>query len=276
MVLAALSALVWGTGDYCGGRAARRTSALAVTVLSQAAGLPVVVVAVAVVGGVPHPSALGWGAVAGVAGFLGVLLLYRGLGSGSMVIFAPITAATAAVVPMGVGLVLGDRPGTLPLAGAAIAVIAIALVSASSPGEAGTGRVSAGLVGLALSSGVLLGVFYSLVGKAGADSGMWPLVGVRLASVAVGLLTLAGTRTSVAMARSSLRWALVAGPFDVFANVLYLVAARHGMLSLVAPISSLYPVSTVLLAFFVDRERVRPAQLAGLGLAATALVLVAG
>ena len=39
--------------------------------------------------------------------------------------------------------------------------------------------------------------------------------------------------------------------------------------------NALYPVSTVLLAMLIERERMRPIQLAGLGLAATALVLVA-
>ena len=75
--------------------------------------------------------------------------------------------------------------------------------------------------------------------------------------------------------RVASRWALFAGPMDVVANALYRVAAAHGPLAIVAPIGALYPVSTVLLALAVDRERVAPAQIAGLGLAATALVLAA-
>jgi drug/metabolite transporter (DMT)-like permease len=62
---------------------------------------------------------------------------------------------------------------------------------------------------------------------------------------------------------------------DILANALYLYAAAHGPLAIVAPIGALYPVSTVLLALAVDRERVVATQLAGLGLAATALVLAA-
>jgi uncharacterized membrane protein len=84
------------------------------------------------------------------------------------------------------------------------------------------------------------------------------------------------TRTSLRIGRAAIRWALLAGPFDAGGNALYVVAATSGgLLSLVAPVSALYPVSTVLLAFAIDRERMRPVQLAGLGLAATALVLVA-
>lgn len=280
ILLAGLSALVWGTGDYCGGKATRGAAALPVTVLSQLAGLPVLAVGVLLVGGHgPTAAALGWGAVGGVAGLLGIVLLYRGLARGSMVIFAPVSAVTAAVVPMGVGLVLGDRPGPLPLVGACCAIAAIGLVSASgqtAAGGAAARRSGWRTVGLALASGVMFGIFFSLIGKAGASAGMWPLVGVRAASLSLGGLVLARTRTSLKISPPSLRWALVAGPFDVFANILYLLAAGRGLLSLVAPIGSLYPVSTVLLAYVVDRERVRVLQLAGLGLAAAALVLAAG
>jgi uncharacterized membrane protein len=75
--------------------------------------------------------------------------------------------------------------------------------------------------------------------------------------------------------RRFLGWVALAGCGDIAANALYLLAARGGLLSVVAPISALYPVSTVLLAITLDRERVRPGQLVGLGLAATALVLTA-
>jgi drug/metabolite transporter (DMT)-like permease len=278
ILLAGLSAAVWGTGDYCGGKASRRANALTVTVLSQLAGLPVLGLSILLVAGTPTPAVLGWSAVAGAAGFAGILLLYRGLAGGAMVIFAPVSAATAAVVPMGVGLVLGDRPGPLPLVGAGCAVVAIGLVSTGGARPAGDEGARSGLrqIGLALASGVLFGIFFSLIGEAGTGAGMWPLVGVRGASLSIGALALVGTRTPLRMPAPALRWALVAGLFDVLANALYLAAAGRGLLSLVAPIGALYPVSTVLLAFLVDRERVRPAQLAGLGLAATALVLVAG
>ena len=71
------------------------------------------------------------------------------------------------------------------------------------------------------------------------------------------------------------RWVVVAGVGDIAANWLYLLALADGLLSVVAPIAALYPVSTVLLALTIDKERVRPMQIAGLGLAAAALVLTA-
>ena len=212
------------------------------------------------------------GALAGVAGFVGIVLLYRGLARGAMAIFAPVTAVTAAVVPLVVGLLAERPPGGLALLGAGCAIVAVALVSVTGGGHT---PVTPRLVGLALVSGAMFGIFFVLLGRAGSGVGMWPLVGVRAGSLAVGVAFVAGTRTPLRLGTTSLRWSVLAGTFDILANGLYVLAAARGPLAIVAPLASLYPVSTVLLALGVDRERVHPVQLAGLGLAATALVLVA-
>jgi len=272
ILLAALSAVVWGVGDFSGGKATQTSRALAVTVMSQLASLPVLAACVLLVGGRgPTPGALGWGALAGTVGFVGILLLYHGLSQGAMAVFAPVTAVTTAVIPLAVGLALDGTPSTPALVGVGCAVIAIALVSRA-PGER---RASARTVALALLSGLCFGVFFVILGRAGTGAGMWPLVGVRFGSLAAGLLVVVRMREPLRLDRVARRWALIAGPMDVLANALYLYAAAHGQLAIVAPIGALYPVSTVLLALLVDRERVAPTQIAGLGLAATALVLAA-
>lgn len=273
ILLAAVSAGVWGTGDFCGGKASQRVNPLAVTVLSQLLGLPVLVACLILLGdGWPTPAQIGYGALAGVAGFGGILLLYRGLAQGAMAIYAPISAVTAALIPMLVGLATEKTPRTLALVGAVCAIAAIGLVSMG--GERST-RITPRLVGMALATGGMFGVFFAILGLLGADSGVWPTAGVRLGSLGVGLTVVAATRTSLRITGVPLRWTAFAGIFDISANVLYVLAvSAHGTLSIVAPIASLYPVSTVLLALGVDREHVRPVQLAGLGLAATALVLV--
>jgi drug/metabolite transporter (DMT)-like permease len=273
ILLAAVSAAVWGTGDFCGGKATQRSGALAVTVLSQLAGLPVLAACVAIVGGgLPGPGVFAQSVLAGAFGFFGILLLYRGLSQGAMSVFAPVSGVTAAVVPLGVGLALDRWPSALALAGAGCAIIAIGLVSLGGEGRV---RVTPRLVGTALAAGLMFGIFFSLLGKTGADAGLWPAVGIRVGSLGVGLVAVLRTRTSLRISRAALPWTAVAGTFDILANGIYLLAAENGPLSLVAPISSLYPASTVLLALAVDKERVRPVQLAGLGLAATALVLTA-
>ncbi len=270
-MLAALSAVVWGVGEFSGGKASQTSRALAVTVLSQLASLPVLAACVALVGGRLTVGAITWGLLAGAIGFAGILLLYQGLSQGAMSVFAPVTAVTTAVVPLVVGLALDGTPSTPALVGAVCAVLAIALVSRA-PGER---RVTWRTVALALTAGACFGVFFVILGRTGSAAGMWPLVGVRVGSIAAGLAVAARMRVPLRLDRVARRWAVFAGPMDVAANALYLVAAAHGPLAIVAPIGALYPVSTVVLALVVDRERVAPTQIAGLGLAATALVLAA-
>lgn len=271
ILLAATCALVWGVADFSGGKASQRARPLAVTVLSQLFSLPVLVVCLALVPGVATGRDLAWGAAAGIAGVLGIALLYKALSSGAMAVAAPVTAVTAALVPMGVGLVTDHTPRLTALAGAVLAVVAIGLVSVGrrEPGSAVTAR----LIGTALAAGACFGVFTALLGQTSTGSGMWSLVGVRATSIAVGLLFALGTRTPLRIPRRAWPWAVAAGVLDLTANACLVAAAARGHLSVVAAIASLYPVSTVLLALAVDRERLRPAQLAGLGLAATALVL---
>ena len=102
---------------------------------------------------------------------------------------------------------------------------------------------------------------------------MWPLLAGRVVSIDLGLVLVVGRNVGLRTPWRNLRWVALAGAGDVAANALYLLASREGLLSVVAPIAALYPVSTVLLAFGLDKERVRPVQVAGLGLAAAALVL---
>ncbi|MGI5236508.1 EamA family transporter [Dactylosporangium sp. CA-139066] len=274
IVLAALSGLVWGVGDFSGGKASQRADALLVVVLSKAASLPLLVLYLILMPAAASAHAIGWGAVAGVFGVVGMFVFYRALSGGAMAIVAPISAVTTALLPVAYGLATGERPGILALTGAACAIAAIGLVSAA--GGTGT-RVTGGLVGLALLSGAGFGLFFTCLSRAGDGAGLWPIAGAQAAAIVLGAplvvqrLRNGATRPS----GSSRRWLLAAGVLDMSANALYLLASARGDLSIIAPIAALYPVSTVLLAMLIDRERMRPVQLAGLGLAATALVLVA-
>jgi drug/metabolite transporter (DMT)-like permease len=271
IALAALSALVWGSSDYSGGKASQRAPALTVTVLSQIAGLVMLAICLLVVPGTPHTTDLIWGGAAGVAGLGGIVLLYRGLSTGAMSVVAPITAVTAAVVPMGVGLATERVPSPVQLVGTTCAIVAIGLVSAAPRHDGDRGGTS--IVLLALGSGTLFGLFFALLAQSSPGSGMWPLAAVRACSISLGLLIMLVRRAAPRLPRAAVGWTAAAGIGDIGANALFLAAARLGELSVVAPIASLYPVSTVLLSLLVDKERVRPVQLAGLGLAAAALVL---
>jgi drug/metabolite transporter (DMT)-like permease len=273
LLLAVTTATVWGTADFCGGKASQRAPALAVSVLSKIAGLPVLALGLVLTGGTPTRTDFGWGALAGLFGMAGVILLYRGLAAGAMTIVAPVTAVTSALVPFLIGIALDGAPRPAAMIGAACAIGAIALVSTGSGG--GRKPIGASVVGLALAAGAGFGLFMTLLSRTHADAGLWPLTTAQLAALGLGWLLLRRTRTTSWPTGVTLRWTVAAGALDFGANIAYLLAAGSGALSIVAPIASLYPATTVLLALAVDRERIRPLQLAGLGLAAAALVLVA-
>src|SRR5262245_13891876 len=126
IAFAALAALVWGAGDFCGGKGTQRAPAFAVTVVSQLLSTPLLVLGVLLLPGTPSAADLGWSAAAGVAGLFGIVLLYKALSTGAMSVVAPVTAVTGAAVPIVVGLFLEQTPGWLALGGAGSAVGAIA------------------------------------------------------------------------------------------------------------------------------------------------------
>ena len=223
IVLAAVSALAFGTADFSGGKASRWADPIAVTVVSQMLSLPLLVVLVLVVPGTPSALDLGWGLLAGVAGAGGVMLLYRALATGVMAVVAPVTAITAAIVPIVAGLVLADSPGAVALGGAGLAVVAIALVSLGERGAAR--RLSGRVLAMALAAGLLFGVFFALLGQADESAGMWPVLAVRVSSVAFGLALAARTGTRLRLGRQVLGWAAAAGLLDSAANALFLAAA---------------------------------------------------
>ena len=130
LVLALLSAVFYGTADFFGGLAARRSSALAATVLAQGAGLVLVAVALPFFPGEPPRWAdTLWGVGAGLTGGLGVALLYYGLAVGRVSVVAPVTAVCAITIPVVVAMALGERPGPLAISGIALAVLSVGLIS---------------------------------------------------------------------------------------------------------------------------------------------------
>ena len=272
-MLAAMCAVTYGLADYSGGRASRSVASTLVTLIGQSVSLVLVVVVVLMIG-TPVASAhdLAWGAAAGAAGGFALIAFYRALASGAMTVVAPITAVISAVLPVIVGLSLGERPSGTALAGIVVACLAVALVS----GAIGTRHqhTSAGIIALAFAAGIGFGFVFVALARTAADSGLWPLVTARAASVPVVAVIVVATRPGRGAMRSVI-WLIVAsGVLDMGANFFYLEASHRGLLSIVAVISSMYPVSTVCLAFALDHERVSKTQAVGLAFAATALTLV--
>ncbi|MCU1375348.1 MAG: protein of unknown function transrane [Actinomycetia bacterium] len=276
VLLGLVVALSYGAGDFFGGLSSRRLTPVVVVQMSQLAGL-VALTAMLFVVPDQHFVAIdvARGALAGTVGLLGLVLLYRGLAAGAMSIVAPITAVGAAVLPVVWGLVDGERPSVVALIGVALALVAVLLVS--SPAADGVPLPGRGReVALALVSGAAFGVVFILLGSSGPDSGLWPVFAARAASVTVmtTVLLTRGRRPAVPPAGARATVA-AAGVLDVAANAVFVIAAREGLLSLVAVISSLYPASTVILARIVLHERVDRRQQVGLACALAGVLLIA-
>ena len=275
LVLALLSAAFYGTADFLGGVAARRAPALAATVAAQGCGLVVVLLAMPLfASGAPSTSGVLWGVAAGLAGGVGVALLYYGFAVGRVSVVAPVTGVCSISIPVVIALILGERPGSLALAGILIAIASVALISRQED-SAGTSPQRDRSIAIAIASGLAIGAFFVCLARAGGvAAGLWPLVIARAASTVLlaGVATLA--KVPLRIPRAALGPAVACGAIDVLANALYVVAVRDGPLGIVATLASLYPASTVLLARLVLRERLRPVQSLGLAGATIAIVMI--
>lgn len=277
-LLALLSSAAYGAADFLGGLASRRAAALAVVVTSQLYGVLFLLALLPVLPPDRYTwPDLGWGAAAGIAGGLGLVSLYRGLSIGRMGIVAPVTAAVGAVISAAFGLVSGERPSSLAVVGSVVALAAIVLVGRNPAATEAGARSVRGVSGLrhALAAGTGFGGFFILVTRAGDTSGLWPLMGARLGSLAVLGVIAVGSHRTFSIRRTTNRLVVGAGFLDIGANALFLYATRGGLLTLVAILSSLYPAVTVLLARVFLAERLQAGQVFGVGLAVAGIALIA-
>ncbi len=276
-VLALLASLMWGLSDFLAGLASRRAHVLQVAALSVPLGAVSLVVLAVVLPGRLTAQAVWLGAAAGVAGVGGLVLLYYVLAAGPMGVVSPLTAVVSAVVPVVVGLVIGERPGVLAYLGMLLTVVAIVLVSMEPrhDDDALHQRVVLRIVVLAVASGIFIGIYMAIIGLAPSDSGVWPVTVSRSVS---GLLILAYALTRMggaALPRAVLLPALLIGTMDSVANVFFRLAVQSGMLSVVSVLAALYPAATVLLARYYLHERLRPVQQLGMVTALGAAALLA-
>ena len=278
IVLALASAIVYGAADFLGGLASRRTSTISAVVWSQAVGLVLLAGVLPLFGGHAVPGDIFWGAICGVAGAVAIVALYRGLAIGTMGIVSPVSAVLGASIPVLYGLTFrGEHPTLFAGAGILAALGAVVLVSAEPGGRAERTQFFPPGIPEALLAGVAFGAFFIALAQTRADAGMVPLLAARATSlvllVAGGLAF--GGAANVRLARPALGLVLLCGTLDMSANVLYVLAAHHGLLAIVAVLTSLYPAATVALAAFVLRERLGRLQWIGVALALGGAAVIA-
>jgi drug/metabolite transporter (DMT)-like permease len=273
VVFGLFAAVAWGGGDFAGGLAARRAPVFAIVLGSQAVGMVLaLVLAIARAEPVPAPVDLAWSSLAGLSGAAGLLALYHGLAVGRISVVAPVTGVLGAGVPVLVGVLLEGVPPPIVLAGIALGVVAVVLVSRGGDESARRSGVELGLV-----AGLGIGLFNVTITRVDESIVFGPLVVVRLTATAALLVALLVTRRPTRPPRDL--WPMVAavGLLDMAGNAGFLFAEQTGSLAVASILSSLYPVTTVVLAALFLRERVQRSHAAGIVLAFAAIgMIVAG
>ena len=295
VLLALTSAAGYGASDFAAGLAARRASVLMVTFIATVFALVLTAVVLPWgVGSAPSAAALGWGVAAGLGGMSGALALYLGFRHAAFSVAGPISAVSAAGLAVIVGVLLGERPPVLSLAGIAVALPAIVLVSltAAPPGETPgpatpdpasphpVAHTAWPGVAWGLAAGTGFALLFVGLNRAGSGAGIWPVFSGQVAEVVVMACLVAltsGFRNVLTDARSSdtAVLAVLTGVTGSAATIAYFFATQHGFLAITAVLTSLYPAITIGLARVLVHERLSAARLAGLILAGASVTLIA-
>jgi drug/metabolite transporter (DMT)-like permease len=270
IVLALGASLTWGLADFFGPLKGRRFGTLRVLVYAQLGGLLGIGLIVAIRGAGPASAAALFAVPAGILGSLGLYAYYRGMVTGTISVVAPI-AGLAAVVPVTVGIVSGDRPSALQLNGIAFALVGVFLAAREPNG--GKSRLATG-VGLALFAAVGFGGYFVFMHAAGDADYWWASLFFRTTAAAVILTAAAIRRPSLALPAREVPLLALIGCGDMVGNLLFAAASSRGLVSITSVLASLYPIVTVALARIVLSERVARSQEAGIGLTFAGVALI--
>ena len=244
-----------------------------VVLVSQALGMTLAAV-VAIVRGepLPGPADVGWAALAGLAGALGIASLYQGLAQARVTVVAPIAGVLAATIPVTVGWLGQGVPGAWRMVGIGLALLAVILVSSSSDplGDRPRG------VRYGLLAGIGFGLFNVFASRFSAGVVFGPLVVVRAIEGVAVVAAILLSRRAWQLQRSVVPLAMAVGVGDMAGNGFFVLAAQAGRLDVASVLSSLYPVTTIVLAAILLRERVTRSHALGIVVAGLAIALITG
>jgi drug/metabolite transporter (DMT)-like permease len=212
-----------------------------------------------------------------------------------------IVLALPAIVGVSASAASGD-PGSAPVPGPAAAMAEVHPrpqaeghpgPPAAAPGPAGSapgpgatdsaGRpaagVAAGRPAAGVAAGLVAGLCFALLlvglNRAGSGSGLWPVASAQVAELVLAVAAAAATR-NMRLPGGWPGWqSAIAGATGAAGAILYFYATHDGFLAVIAVLTSLYPASTIVLARTVLGERLTRLRLAGLGLAAVCVALIA-
>jgi drug/metabolite transporter (DMT)-like permease len=273
-LLALASAFFAGGSDFLGGFSSRRAPAIRVAASTQFVSFLVSLPVAAVVGADRVTSVdVGWAIASGLVVGAGLALFYAAMGRGLISLVAPIAAVAGAAVPVAYALARGERPGTAALVGIGLALPAIAIMSLAPAHRSLDSAKAPVVVGLAIASGLLFGAFFVCFSRTGDGAGLWPASVSRATSASL-LIVVATVFWGGPVAGTLARYVIPNGALECAATVTLLLALQRGPVAIASVLASMYPVTTILLAAGILRERLTRVQLGGVALAVVAVGLV--
>jgi drug/metabolite transporter (DMT)-like permease len=266
------SAASWGAGDFSGGFATKSGSVLGVLFVGYLISVFLLSICALWLGSpLPNMISSTAGALAGVAGLIGLAALYKGLAMGQMGVVAPLAAVTTAALPILFGMLLEGSPSGLHIIGFLIAFIAIWLLSVSGKSQEFQGLQLA----LPIAAGLFLGLSLILIDQAAEQSVLWSLVVNRIAGIAVLILLLLVFRKGQMPLKGTYPIVCLAAVFDTGGYTFYALAANSGRLDAAAVLAAMYPAATVMLARLLLKERLSGKQWIGVITAFIAITMIA-
>lgn len=269
-LLALLSSVLWGSADFDAGRLSKKHKPLAVLGVTQIFGLMTGITLVLITGQWRQTGGyLIYGALAGICGYIGLILLYIGLATGRMGVVSPLSSLSV-LIPLSVALFGGESLSVIGAVGVALAIIGG--FCASGP-ELSSG-VSARPILLGCGAALGFGTALTFMAEGSSTSALMTMTAMRATTLAISLTYFARARSLDGLNRSHLPRLIAIGVADFAANLLLGIATTKGLVSLAMVLGSLYPIVTALLAFRYLHERLHRIQYFGIFCAVAGVAVI--
>jgi drug/metabolite transporter (DMT)-like permease len=272
LVLAFTAALAYGASDFVGGTGSRHHSPWGLVLIGQMCGGALMIACGLAAPADPRAADFAWALLAGAGSASGSIFLYRGLARGRMGLVAPVSAVGAALLPVLVGVALGERPTWLAWLGVLVALPGIWLVSRGS--SASTAGTQGALVDGA-AAGAGFGILFIALGQVSSDAGFAPLAANQIFGAAVTVVVAAAIGQEWRPRLGVLPWGGASGALGAAGTVTFLLSTHATGLGVAAVLTSLYPAVTVMLASIALGERLRGGQRLGIGICTLAVATLA-
>lgn len=269
-VVFGLAAMIsWGLSDFFVVKPVREVGICRSFIWNQISGLIILPIALALWGHI-DPINLSEAisiACAGICGIVGSLAFYKGMKIGNVSVITPIVATWSVVTVLGAVIIFGESLTALQTGGVALAVCGTCLVSVklSDIRKVKNAELAKG-VGFAIVALVAFGLQFVFLNSLSHSMNWIEAISLtRLFVVAASLVLFIFMHLDISFPREVYSSIALIALFEVVGFLAYGQGIAVQQSSIIAPISATHPLVTIMLAFFLLRERLEPNQLLGIG-----------